>query len=447
MEVILCDAAPVDDQCEGLPATGAIKSEYIRVRIHSFVPTTFARVLGKNKVENTVEAIVHAQGSTSLPSTPSSSPASSGSFFNGAAMVTTKGGNNNQCFLLNGSADLYTHNSGIYVNCSGSQALFINGGADLQMDAEGQVVGDFHTNGNASYDPITTGVNGGVSQTIDATTFEDVPTTQTPPTCSGNGSISGTGSSMYGTNATINSGATGTFSPGNFGNITINGSGATGVFNPGVYCISGNFNLNGNSSMTGPSGRVVFVLQNQNIVMNGGSVIDFNDLEIYGNNSSFLLNGNAAFRADRMRIFLTGNGTFTVNGGSELSSDNAYFYLKTGNITWNGNSVLDLHAPPAGDPFAGLLVYMPWNSTTSGVIFNGGSNIHMTGTFLAPRRPVTFNGGVNFELHSQIIGYTYIVNGGGDVDIYFQADENYSPPNSSGNNNNNSPSATIELTK
>ena len=60
---------------------------------------------------------------------------------------------------------------------------------------------------------------------------------------------------------------------------------------------------------------------------------------------------------------------------------------------------------------------------------------------------MTFNGGVNFELHSQIIGYTYIVNGGGDVDIYFQADENYSPPNSSGNNNNNTPSATIELTK
>jgi hypothetical protein len=227
----------------------------------------------------------------------------------------------------------------------------------------------------------------------------------------------------------------------------INGSGATAIFSPGTYCISGNFNLNGNSVMSGPSGRVIFVLQNQNIVLNGGSAIDFNDLEIYGNNSSFLLNGNAVFRADRMRIFFTGNGTFTVNGGSELSSDNAYFYLKTGNITWNGSSILNLHSAPTGDPFAGLLVHMPWNDTTSGVIFNGGSNIHLTGTFLAPRRPVTFNGGVNFELHSQIIGYTYIVNGGGDVDIYFQADENYSPPNSGGSNNNNAPGATIELTK
>jgi Flp pilus assembly protein TadG len=447
--VNLCSDSGVT--CEGLPS-GADSSEYIRVRITSIVPTTFARVIGRSQVTNTVEAITRVQGSTAPSSTPSSSPSSSGSFFNGAAMVATKGGNNNQCFLMNGSADLYTHNSGIYVNCSGTQALFMNGGSDLQMDATGQVVGCYAYNGGASFDPIACIVNGGVSQTIDATTFEDVPTTQAPPTCGGvNGSASGTTTdrSINGTppSVTINSGKTSTLSPGNFDSIMINGSGATAIFSEGTYCISGNFNLNGNSVMSGPNGRVVFVLQNQNIVLNGGSTIDFNDLEIYGNNSSFLLNGNAIFRADRMRIFFTGNGTFTVNGGSELSSDDAYFYLKTGNITWNGSSILDLQSPPQGDPFAGLLVHMPWNDATSGVIFNGGSNIHLTGTFLAPRRPVTFNGGVNFELHSQIIGYTYIVNGGGDVDIYFQADENYSPPNSGGNNNNSAPSATIELTK
>lgn len=444
----LCNDSGVT--CEGLPS-GADSSEYIRVRITSIVPTTFARVLGRNQVTNTVEAITRVQGSTSPPSTPSSSPSSSGTFFNGAAMVATRGGNVNQCFLMNGSADLYTHNSGIYVNCSGSQALFMNGGSDLQMDAMGQVVGCYAYNGGASFDPIACAANAGVSQTIDATTFADVPTTVSPPTCSSNGSASGTTTdrSINGTppSVTINSGKTSTLSPGNFNSIIVNGSGATAIFSPGIYCISGNFNLNGNSVMSGPSGRVIFVLQNQNIVLNGGSAIDFNDLEIYGNNSSFLLNGNAIFRADRLRIFFTGNGTFTVNGGSELSSADAYIYLKNGNLTWNGSSLLNLHAPPAGDPFAGLLVHMPWNSTTENITFNGGSNIHLTGTFLAPRRHITFNGGVNFELHSQIIGYEYTVNGGGDVDIYFQADENYSPPNSGGNNNNNAPGATIELIK
>ncbi|NWG07392.1 MAG: hypothetical protein HXY35_11985 [Chloroflexi bacterium] len=454
--VNLCNETGVT--CQGLPEDADL-SEYIRVRITSTVPMTFATVIGRNEVQNTVEAITRAKAGTpneeeeDEEGEEGEEGGGGGSLFNGAAMVATKSGNSNQCFLMNGSADLYTHNSGIFVNCSGSSAIFMNGGSDLQMDANGEVVGCYGYNGGASFDPITCGINGGVSYTIDATTFEDVPTTQAPPTCSGTGNVSGSNSNtkMTGSSANVASGDTATFSPGNFSNVTINGN-STANFTPGTYCFSGSFNLNGNSIMNGPSGRVVFVMQNQNIVLNGGSVIDFNDLEIYGVNASFLLNGGAIFRADRMRIFFTGNGTFTVNGSAELSSDDAYFYLNTGNITWNGSSILNLHSPTEGE-FAGLLVHMPWNSTTSGVIFNGGSNIHLTGTFLAPRRPVTFNGGVDFELHSQIIGYTYIVNGGGDVDIYFQADENYQVPlpedpgSGSGSESGSSSNPAIELVK
>lgn len=414
VEVKLCSDSGVT--CAGVPSDK--RSEYIHIKITSTIPTTFMRVLGRNQITNVVEAVAHAQGNFGS--------SSGGPLFNGAAMIATKSGNYNQCFLLNGSANLVIHNSGIYVNCSGSQTLFMNGGAHLGMDAMGQVVGCYKTNGNASYDPITCGVNGGVSQTIDETTFATMPTTEPPPACSGNAP------------PPVVNGNTITYSPGTYSNITIN-SGKTAILTPGLYCVNGNFILNGNGRLEGPNGRVQLVLQNQNIVLNGGGVINFNDLEIYGNNASFLLNGGAIFRANRLRMYSTGNGSFTVNGNAELSSDNAYFYLKTGNITWNGNSILNLHAPPQGDPYAGLLVHMPWNTTTSGVTFNGGSNIHLYGTFLAPRRPITFNGGVNFELHSQIIGYTYIVNGGGDVQIYFQADENYSQPNST--------TPTVELTK
>ena len=78
VEVILCGNAPAGDECQGLPTTAnttAKQNEYIRVRIHSFVQTTFARVLGRSQVENTVEAIARAQGSTSL---------ARGSFFGGS---------------------------------------------------------------------------------------------------------------------------------------------------------------------------------------------------------------------------------------------------------------------------------------------------------------------------------------------------------------------------
>jgi Flp pilus assembly protein TadG len=420
--------------CPGMPAgiTTQQKAEYIRVRIKSTVNTTFARVFGWQTMKNTVQAVVRAQlppppaqptSTSSHPtatdvvpygstSTPGSAPASTsvvttgGADYGDAALIATRGGNSNQCFLMNGGADLYTHNSGIFINCSGSQAVFMNGNATLNMDTAGQVVGCYFTNGNANFDPITCAINGGVSLPINANTFTSVPRTQTPPTCSANGTVSGN-----------------VYSPGRFSNITIN-SGVTTIFNPGVYCISGNFNLNGNATMSGPVGRVQFVLQNQSINMNGGTIINFNDLEVYGANASFTLNGGAIFRAHRLRYFSTGNGNFTVNGNAEVTSADAYFYLAQGNLTWNGGSTLNLHGPVQGDPFGGLLLYKPWENNQR-VTLNGGSNIHLTGTFMVPSSPVTFNGGVNFELHSKIVGYDYIVNGNADVDIYYLANENY----------------------
>jgi hypothetical protein len=179
--------------------------------------------------------------------------------------------------------------------------------------------------------------------------------------------------------------------------------------------------------LTGPSGPVQIVLQDQSINLNGGTTIDFNDLEIYGRNASFTLNGGAIFRADRLRFFSTGNGMFTVNGNSELTSGDAYLYLYRGDLVWNGGSTLNLHGPPQGDTFGGLLVYKPWGNTDQ-LTLNGGSNIHLTGTFLVPSSEVVYNGGVNFELHSQIIAHTFIVNGNADVDIYYVPSENYNPP-------------------
>jgi len=400
--VNLCSDAGVT--CEGLPTT-AVKSEYIRVRIVTEIPTTFARVLGRNTMQSAAEAIAHVQGSSS-PST--------GSSFNGAAMVATKGGNYDQCFLMNGGADLYTHDSGIYVNCSGSQAGFMNGGATLDMDVNGQIVGCYAYNGGAVFDPITCGVNGGVSQIFDASTFASVPTMPTPPSsnCSSPGGQSG-----------------GTMTPGYFPNSVTVIQNTT--MDSGTYCFRSGFNVTGTSTLSGPAGTVTIVMEDSGTSFNlGNSNFTFNDLEIFTIDGSFQVNGTGVLTANRLRFYSSGSGTFTINGNGGVSSDNAYIYLHRGYPSWNGGSIVDLHAAPQGDPegVGGLMIHMPWENT-SDVTINGGSTIDIVGTFLMPHSRVTFNGGTNFELHSQVIGYEYIVNGGGAIDIYYIAQENYQPPN------------------
>ncbi len=408
LEVNLCSDPGVS--CQGMPA-GADPSEFIRVRIISRIPATFGRVIGRNSFTSAVEAIAHVQTSTS----PSSS-----AFSSGAAMVATRGGNYNQCFLVNGGADLYTHGSGIYVNCSGSQAMFMNGGATVRMDAQGQIVGCYGANGGATFDPFSCNVNGGTSQVFDASTFASVPTMPTPPTCSSAGSQTST-----------------KLTPGYFnGNVTINND---TTMDPGTYCFNGGININGQNKLNGPTGSIKVVLGNNDFNL-GVSNFTFNDLAVYTVNGSFRANGNGVLNTDRLRFYSSGSGNFQINGNGGVTSNNAYIYLKGGQITWNGNSTVNLHAAPASDPegVGGLLVYMPWSNTTP-ITFNGGSNIHLTGTCLMPHSNITFNGGVNFELHSQIVGYQYIVNGGGAVDIYYVASENYNPPAAA--------NPTIQLTK
>ena len=322
-------------------------------------------------------------------------------------MVSTKP-TGDQTFLLNGGATVRTHQSGVFVNSNGSKALFMNGGAKLDLDSNAMIVGGYGYNGGATWKPgITTGVP---QLTMPDPAWAKIPAPPTPPTCSGNGSINGT-----------------VLSPGNFTNITLNG-GKNYTMNPGVYCISGSFNLNGSANLSGSTGTVSIV-SNSNVTINGGDTLTFNDLEIYTTNGTWTLNGSTTANLKKVRFYATGSANWIVNGGSTFTSDDAYFYLHSGTIIWNGSSTLNLHAPPAGDPYAGLLIYMPWNTNTNYITMNGGSNIKITGTYLAPHCPMTFNGSLNASaVDSQIIASTFIVNGGTTVDVTYKAADNWSPP-------------------
>ncbi|MBN2118807.1 MAG: Tad domain-containing protein [Anaerolineales bacterium] len=391
--------------CEGIDT--AHKDEYIRVRIVSTIPSTFGRVIGRQTLSSAVEAIARVQGSSS---------SSSGNPSIGAAMVGTKGGDFKNCLLLNGGADLYTHDSGIFINCSSDDAIFMNSNITFDMDAMGQVIGCFndkniHTS-PLPYDPIQCDVNGGnsIPESFYIAKYANTPTMPSRPTCSTAGYVSGN-----------------TIHPGSFSSLAISGD---YTMLPGKYCFSGDFNVNSSGSdISGPSGTVTIVMQGGSSFNPGnGQKFIFNDLEVFTENGN--LNVKDYLEAKRFRFYSSGSGDFIVNSGATAKSNDAYIYLHRGYPKWNGDSIVNLTAPKTEDTWGdvrGLLVHMPWENTEP-VDLNGGSTVDIHGTFLMPHSKVTFNGGVDFELHSQVIAYEFIVNGGGTVDIYYLASENYDPP-------------------
>jgi len=390
------DAAAAGDPCTGLAGSPA---EYIRVTITSQVRMTFARVLGREFVTNRVEAIARVQGT-----------AADNPFSAGAGLYSARSDNSDDCMKVNGSANLTLHDTGIFINCTGSSALFLNGSADIGMDANAEVAGCAN---NPSF-PITgTGqVDCGVAQqTVNKDTFKDVPTTEAPPTCSGNAQIS---------SGTISPNASGTgFIP---SNIT-----AETTFQPGIYCF-----INGAGIKT-TGGKSVYGNGTVKLVMSAGSNIDlkgannnFDDLEIYANNSDFDLYG--LLTADRFRFFGVGNSNFATHAGAVFTSDNTYIYSETGTIDFDAQSSANMHAPLPGDKFGGLLIYMPWDNPNDFEL-NGGTNDVWYGTVLIPHGNVTYNGGAGFELHGQVIAYEFTINGGGSSDIYFDSTVTYSQPN------------------
>ncbi len=404
--VMFCDdAATAGDACTGLPP-GANPSEYIRVRIISNVRLTFGKVLGREFVTNKVEAISRVQGSASNP------------VFNaGAGMYATKMDNYDDCFKVLGSAELAFHNTGIFVNCSGDDALSFGGSADIYMEANAQVVGcsddqGFPIQGTGTID---CGVNGGVSQTITADTFADVPTTEPTPVCTTQGQHNLT---------------TDTMSPGYFSNA-VNLSDPT-TFLPGKYCFLSGFTLGNQSVNLTGTGKVQWVLSSSPSL---AGTADFEDLEIFASSDNFTIKNSGTLTTDRFRFFGNGNSSLTVQGGT-LISGNAYIYSESGEIDIQAQAHVDIEAPDEGGAYDGLLMYMPWDNPNSFEL-NGGTDDIWKGTVLMPGAEVTYNGSSGFTLYGQVIAETFKINGNTGGDIFYNSDYVYSPPND----------PTIEFTK
>ena len=329
--------------CQGLPPA-ADPSQYIRVKITSDVPMTFARVLGRSLVTNTVEAIAKVV----VPKTSS--------WFDGKAMVSTMpgcgGGGTPNPFTVGGNGTTIVNNSGIFVNSNCQPAFFDNGNSNLVSTDQGVcVVGGIQAGVNGVTPPPT----GGCGTQVSINDFE-----QPDPSsyCATEGTIVDKGGYYEAT-------------PGYFnktGNKTFPDVSPAGTLKmtKGVYCLYNGLSLNSNWTITSDvndnnshdsdSEGVLFYVPGGDVTFNGGS-----DMELHAINSglpSSLLNYLFVIPlSNDADVTITGNngsnfiGTIyapasscTINGSGNTFSLDAQVICSDNTITGGGTIDITFNA-------------------------------------------------------------------------------------------------------
>jgi hypothetical protein len=219
----------VDVTCPGLPAN-ADKSEYVYVKIIIHVTTYFTRVVGRDTVTQAVEAVAR------------SVPGDWDELVYGNSVVALSP---SECSAVwsHGNADTDIIGGGIFSNSECSTAFRQNGSGNISVTGGGitAVGGASYSSGHVSPAPTVNPA---------AKIPYPPPITMPNPVCQGAGVKTGD-----------------TLSPGSY----------SGTFPPngvktllgGVYCLNGDFRLNGGDVIWGED--VVFVMESGDIVWNGNS--------------------------------------------------------------------------------------------------------------------------------------------------------------------------------
>ncbi len=125
------------------------------------------------------------------------------------------------------------------------------------------------------------------------------------------------------------------------------------------------------------------------------------------------------------------SGNMTVNGG-ELNGEGVTFYLPTGDVSISGNANVSL-ASPANSPdpapaIGGMLFYVG----TGDVSLEGNATSEYLGVVYVPEGTIDVQGsnGTTPTFNTQLIGMNVHVSGNADIDINFDAQEQYSRPTS-----------------
>ena len=117
------------------------------------------------------------------------------------------------------------------------------------------------------------------------------------------------------------------------------------------------------------------------------------------------------------------------NGVHDSNQEGVFFYVPSGDFKFNGSSEIHIHAIDSmfqGFPkdYLKYLIYVP-PSNPNEIIITGGSGSEFTGTILAPASYIRLNGGSGtVGLNSQVIGYSVALEGGGTLEIHYDANQN-----------------------
>jgi len=226
---------PTPEQCHN--ALYGSDPSYIQVIITSYVDTYFAPVVGVNRTVNVVQAIARV-----IPPTPQV-------MYNGDAVV---GLAPTGCDNVNiaGNGQIQTWGGGLFSNSTDNCGMTFQGSSQTQTH-EGSgginmVGGAYQKIGNPSIQDHGEGFHYNLPQ------YPYPPTDLPNPICTGDSSWTG--------NVMSPGNYTGTFPP----------AGVT-TLQPGVYCIYGDFNMNGNDYLTGH--EVVLVMETGALHWNGNAVV------------------------------------------------------------------------------------------------------------------------------------------------------------------------------
>jgi hypothetical protein len=363
VEVNNCAEPNLALPCEGLPA-GADPTEYLQVVIQLTTRTTFARVIGRTEIPSVVSAIARAE------------PGGPGPIGGGFAL-SAMSPHDQDAVSGKGNFNLDIKHSGVFDNSDHGCAFTTSGSAGTySVDTSFSVVGGHCKNGF----PTLSGP------------FQDASQRPYPP------EITVLTPSIRCKDTSVYDAVNHTYSPGNHNNLNIpNG---TVVFAPGNHCFYGGVSISGYTNI---------VAANANFLIASGD---------------FRSTAQGTFRCSNLLVYINGGTGFHVNGNSTNICDGVTFYAATGDVSWNGNPVINFKAPTWG-PYQGLLIYLPYGNSSE-LTINGNSQQSLTGSIVAVSSPIKINGTSNtFALSSAIMGYTVSLGGVGNIVIDYDPDDQF----------------------
>jgi hypothetical protein len=128
------------------------------------------------------------------------------------------------------------------------------------------------------------------------------------------------------------------------------------------------------------------------------------------------IQGNARVTLMPGIYYMQGGGISTSGNGSLTGSGVMIYNDGGGAIDLSGNGAVNL-SPPTSGTYTGITIFQARTSSTA-MSISGNGNMTITGTFYAPKAPVTITGnGSSNAIGSQYIAYDLSLNGNGSINV------------------------------